>query len=48
MGHLAVGSNNINVYACVTLSSTTLLTLLTFSMKVKGGKIFSYFYLALI
>ena len=33
MGYLAVGSNNINVYACVTLSSTTLLTLLTFILR---------------
>ena len=36
------------VCACLALSSTTLLTLLTFSMKLKGGKIFSHFYSTLI
>ena len=36
------------VCAYLALSSTTLLTLLTFSMKLKGGKIFSHFYLTLI
>ena len=47
---LYVFSSTVPVLACysVTLSFTTLLTLLTFSMKVKGDKIFSYFYLALI
>ena len=36
------------VCACLTLSSITLLTLLTFSMKLEGSKISSHFYSAVI
>ena len=43
---VAVQTSFVFLCACLTLSSTTLLTLLTLSMKLKGGKIFPHFYLA--